>query len=85
MKKEYMRQVLSDSGCLESISHEILRRWEKGDKQDAIWLIKRDRCRLLDEMHDRGRKVDRLDLLVREAEKEMRQSEKEDGGKRAWR
>ena len=50
----------------------ILRMWEEGDKKDALWLMKRDRCRLMEEMHDKGRKVDCLDLLIRNAEKELK-------------
>jgi hypothetical protein len=76
MEKEQMRQFLSDAGCSERIAEEILRIWETGDRKDALWLMRRDRCRLLDEMHDRGRKVDCLDLLIRAVEKEIKQAEK---------
>ena len=55
---------------------EILHIWEAENRKDALWLIWKDRCRLLAEMHDRGRKVDRLDLLIRMAEKELKQVEK---------
>ena len=69
---EEIRRILSDSGCQEGVLEKILRMWEEGDKKDALWLMKRDRCRLMEEMHDKGRKVDCLDLLIRNAEKELK-------------
>ena len=41
---------------------------------DAIRLMRKDRCRLMEEMHECGRKVDRLDLLIRLTEKEMKET-----------
>ena len=62
--------------CEDFELEEILHIWEAENRKDALWLIWKDRCRLLAEMHDRGRKVDRLDLLIRMAEKELKQVEK---------
>ena len=36
--------------------------------------MKKDRCRLMDELHESGRKVDCLDFLIRSTEKEMKQA-----------
>ena len=38
--------------------------------------MKKDRCRLMDELHESGRKVDLLDVLIRVTEKEMKQANK---------
>lgn len=73
MERKQMKQFLSDAGCSERVSEEILRVWESGNRKEALWMMRRDRCGLLEEMHDRGRKVDRLDLLIRAAEKEIKQ------------
>jgi hypothetical protein len=69
---EQMRQMLSYSGCRESVAEEILRSWEEGDRKDALWLMKKDRCRLMEEMHEKSRMLDRLDLLIRNVEKELK-------------
>jgi hypothetical protein len=37
--------------------------------------MKKDRCRLMEEMHECGRKVDRMDLLIRLTEKELEQTQ----------
>jgi hypothetical protein len=34
--------------------------------------MKSDRCRLIDELHECGRKIDHLDFLIRQTEKEIR-------------
>ena len=44
--------------------------------KDALHRMKKKRCRLMDELHESGRKVDLLDLLIRQTEKEIEQVEK---------
>ena len=44
--------------------------------EGALHLMKKDRCRLMDELHESGRKVDLLDVLIRVTEKEMKQANK---------
>lgn len=39
--------------------------------QDALQKMKKDRCRRMDERHESGRKVDHLDFLIRQTEKEL--------------
>ena len=48
---------------------------EAGNMEGAIWIMKKDRGRLMDELHESGRKVDCLDFLIRTTEKEMKQAE----------
>lgn len=73
MEKEQMKQFLSDAGCSESTSEEIACIWQAGNRKEALVLMKRNRCRLLEEMHDSGRKIDCLDLLIRAVKKEIAQ------------
>ena len=45
---------------------------ERGHVPEAIQKMKSDRCRLIDELHECGRKIDNLDFLIRQTEKEIR-------------
>ena len=71
MDFERMKQNLSDAGCSEIVIGEITRLYESGRVQDALQKMKKDRCRLMDELHESGRKVDCLDFLIRQTEKEL--------------
>lgn len=74
MEQGSLRQTLSDAGCPLQAAGEIVRLCEKGMTGDALRLMRKDRCRLMEEMHECGRKVDRLDLLIRLTEKEMKET-----------
>ena len=54
----------------------IMRFCGDGNLPDALKLMKKDRCRLMDELRETGRKVDCLDFLIRSTEKEMDQAKK---------
>ena len=49
----------------------ILNAYRNGQTVAALKRIKMDRCRLMDELHDTGRKVDIMDYLIRKLEKEL--------------
>lgn len=61
---------LTDSGC----SAEGIRRakalYEAGDMDGLVKYLRKYRCGLVEEMHDSQRKVDRMDYLIRQAQKE---------------
>jgi hypothetical protein len=76
MEQERLMQNLSDAGCTGEVSQKIMRFCSDGDLPDALKLMKRDRCRLMDELHEIGRKVDCLDFLIRSTEKEMEQAKR---------
>ena len=44
--------------------------------EGALMMMRKDRCRLMDELHESGRKVDCLDYLIRTTEKEMKQADR---------
>ena len=75
MDYERMRQNLSDAGCGESVIQEIVSLSENGRFTEALQKMKKDRCRLIEELHESGRKVDCLDFLIRTTEKEMKQAD----------
>ncbi|MCR4655566.1 MAG: hypothetical protein K5770_04970 [Lachnospiraceae bacterium] len=68
-----LKQNLSDAGCSIGTIDEITGMCESGNIEGAIHLMRKDRCRLMDELHESGRKVDCLDFLIRSTEKEIEQ------------
>ena len=71
-----LKQILSDAGCCNEATKDIIRMCEFGNMEGALQTMKKDRCRLIDELHESGRKVDCLDFLIRATEKEMNQASK---------
>ena len=74
MERERLIQNLEDAGCTGEVVQKIMRFCGDGNLPDALHLMKRARCRLMDELHETGRKVDCLDFLIRSTEKEMEQA-----------
>jgi hypothetical protein len=54
--------------------------YETGSMKNALHMMRKNRCVLMDELHESGRKIDCLDLLIRRMEKEMKQADNENGG-----
>ena len=44
--------------------------YEAGQKEELLRTLKTCRCTLMDEMHESQKKVDRIDYMIRKAEKE---------------
>ena len=74
MDLKRLKQNLSDAGCCNEASEDIIRMCEAGNMEGAL-MMRKDRCRLMDELHESGRKVDCLDFLIRNTEKEMKQAD----------
>ncbi len=72
MDKEYLKQSLSDAGCCNEASDTILERFESGSMDEMVRLLKKERCRAMDEYHECGRKVDCMDFMLRKIENEMK-------------
>ncbi len=75
MDLRQLKQSLSDAGCLSETADDIIRMCEAGNMKSALLLMRKDRCRLMEEMHKYGRKVDCLDILIRTTEKEIKQAD----------
>ncbi len=73
MDKKYLRQSLLDAGCCDGVVTSILGRFESGSMDEMVRLLKKERCRAMDEYHESGRKVDRMDYMLRKIESEMKQ------------
>ena len=75
MEKEQLMQGLSDAGCSEEAKNRICSLLEAGSDQEMLRQMKKQRCELVDEMHESQRKVDCMDFLIRAQEKRMNQKE----------
>ena len=70
MDLKLMIDRLSDMGLTDEQKKTAKMLYESGQKSELIRYLKKCRCSLMDEMHESQRKVDRMDLLIRKAEKE---------------
>ncbi len=72
MDEDNLKRILVDAGCLMENIERILKNFEAGHRDDMLKLIKKERTRAMDEYHESGRKVDRMDFVIRNLEKEMK-------------
>lgn len=72
MDIEKLRSGLADVGCMPDESDAIVQMCICGNMKDALQKMRKNRCRLMDELHESGRKVDCLDFLIRQTEKEIK-------------
>ena len=73
MELKEMIGDLTDLGCQSDQKETAKRLYDTGQIEDLIRYLKKCRCTLMDEMHESQRKVDRIDFLIRKAEKEVPQ------------
>ena len=73
MEMKAMLDNLTDAGCGKRAMEIAEKLYESGQKYELIRFFKKCRCTLVDEMHESQRKVDRMDYLIRRAEKETEQ------------
>ena len=70
--KEQLIQGLSDAGCSAEAAKRIGSLYEAGSFNEVLHQMKLQRCVLIDEMHESQRRVDRMDFLIRDQEKQMK-------------
>ena len=71
MEQAFMENLL-DAGCEEASAQAVERLYRAGQLQDALRQMKLIRCDLMDELHKSQRRVDCLDYLIRQTEKEIK-------------
>ena len=70
MEIKALVENLTDNGCSREGALRAKALYEAGDIDGLIKYLRRCRCDLVEEMHDSQRKVDRMDHLIRQAQKE---------------
>ena len=67
-----VKNNLLDAGCREQTADFVEQLYLAGRLSDALHEMKVFRCDLMEALHQSQRKVDCLDYLIRETEKEIR-------------
>lgn len=66
---EDLIQNLRDAGCGSQTIERVCRLYSNGQVQDAVKMLRRHRCDLMDSLHESQGRVDCLDFLVWRMEK----------------
>ena len=69
MDLKMMIDSLSEIGLTDEPKRTARKLYDMGQNAELIRYLKKCRCGLIDEMHESQRKGDRMDYLIREAEK----------------
>lgn len=72
-----IKQNLTDAGCPEKSAGLIRQLLESGRLEDGLHELRVFRCDLMEELHRNQRKVDCLDYLIRQTEKEIKSNRQE--------
>ena len=70
MNTEAIVECLRNLGFEDEKCSQAGKFYETGQKEELLRTLKMCRCTLMDEMHESQRKVDRIDYMIRKAEKE---------------
>ena len=70
MEIKVLIENLTDNGCSREETLRAKALYETGDIDGLIKHLRRYRCNLVEEMHNSQRKVDRMDYLIRQVQKE---------------
>ena len=69
---EQLMQGLKASGCTEEAAARICSLYGAGEYAAMLHQMKKQRCALVEEMHESQKKVDRMDYLIHMQEKRMK-------------
>ena len=62
-----MKQCMEDSGCSAAAITRAKNFYQAGAVNDLIRCLRSCRCDALEEIHEKQKKLDRLDMLIRDA------------------
>lgn len=68
-------QNLKDAGCDSDKISDICKLCDTGQIREAVRVLRRHRCELMDKLHESQNKVDCLDYLVYQMEKNLKVKE----------
>ena len=71
LTSEKFEQVLTETGCDPKTIEQMCNLYRAGKKEDAMLYLKQHRCALMDKMHESQKNVDKMDYLIKDAEKEF--------------
>lgn len=62
--KEKVACCLKDIGCSSQVIEDFLVYYDRQDEREAILLLKKERCQLMEKLHQAQQKIDCLDYLL---------------------
>ena len=76
LTQEDIAQLLGDAGCPEEFTQQFLATMNTEDVRSQLHLLRGQRRRQLERLHEEGKKLDLLDFLRYKLEKQLPQPEK---------
>ena len=70
METKKILESLTDMGCDDKQICFMKKMYEEGDTDTLLRDLRKCRCHLMDELHDSQKKVDNMDFLIRQIQKE---------------
>ncbi len=70
MKEKDIEMIIADmtaAGCSPADTDKVRRMHDAGMDAEIIQCLRKCRCAMMDELHDKQRSVDRMDRLIRSA------------------
>ena len=70
MKEKDFEMIIADmtaAGCSQADTDRVRRMHDAGMDAEIIQCLRKCRCAMIDELHDKQRSVDRMDRLIRSA------------------
>ena len=61
----YLKECMTDAGCSEASVQRAERLCQNGRTEDLIRFLRSCRCEALEEIHEKQKKLDQLDMLIR--------------------
>lgn len=74
--EEDVAQLLQEAGCSDDFTQQFLNIMNTEDVGSQLRLLRGQRCRQLEKLHEEGRKLDLLDFLRYKLEKQLPQTQK---------
>ncbi len=65
----HMKECMTDAGCSKASIQRAERLYQIGNAKDLIRYLRFCRCDALEEIHEKQKKLDRLDMLIRDTGK----------------
>ena len=61
----YLKECMTDAGCSEASVQRAERLCQNGRTEDLLRFLRSCRCEALEEIHEKQKKLDQLDMLIR--------------------
>ena len=62
-----MKECMTDAGCSAAAIRRAERLYQAGADEDLIRCLRACRCDALEQLHEKQKQLDRLDMLIRDA------------------